>query len=250
MQNSARIAMCRNSGGDGWTRVKLVMERPNTGTARTRLSFKTDGVQSKITCNSATLQLCPRYESLSLGSLHRSINLSSAQEFHSFMMKCLCTVNVHQTSDLRITLQQAACVAFGAFTGNSSLGSDGGSDARGRAAPSWLQNERHGAPVRSHQITDRTNTNAHCASGNHCSARHATCTLREATRFIPYRPSFLQARRGTNCTDRPVDWLQSLPELVPHLSRLSLSCVFSIIFLVELLLVALSIGRKHNVRIP
>lgn len=31
------------------------------------------------------------------------------------------------------------------------------------------------------------------------------------------------------------DWLQSLCELVPHLSRLLVSCVFSIIFLVELL---------------
>lgn len=34
------------------------------------------------------------------------------------------------------------------------------------------------------------------------------------------------------------DWLQSLRELVPHLSRLFLSCVYSIIFLLELLLVA------------
>lgn len=43
MQISARIAMCWSSGGDGRTRVKLVMERYNTGTARTRVSFKTDG---------------------------------------------------------------------------------------------------------------------------------------------------------------------------------------------------------------
>lgn len=44
------------------------------------------------------------------------------------------------------------------------------------------------------------------------------------------------------------DWLQLLRELVPHLSRFFLSCVFSIV-LVELLLVALSFGRKHDVQI-
>lgn len=56
---------------------------------------------------------------------------------------CKCTYYIRLSDRLH-------AVAFGAFMGNSSLGSDGGSDARGRAAPSWLQNERHGAPVRSH----------------------------------------------------------------------------------------------------
>lgn len=141
-------------------------------------------------------------------------------------------------------------MAFGAFMGSSSLGSDGGSDARGRTAPSWLPTERHGAPVRSHQITDRTNTNAHFASESIALPVMKPAHYVRRPAMFPIALPFFKLDVAPIVQIAHADWLQSLRELLPHLSGLFLSCVFSIIFLVGLLLVALSFGRNHNLRIP
>lgn len=70
--------------------------------------------------------------------------------------------------------------------GNSSLGSDGGSDARGRAYSRGCRLKDVGHQSKAFRQPSRPIP----ASGKHCYARHATCTLREATRILPHRPSF------------------------------------------------------------
>lgn len=124
---------------------------------------------------------------------------------------------------LRITLQPTSCVAFRTFMGNSSLGSDGGSDARGRAYSRGCRLKDVGHQSKAFRQPSRPIP----ASGKHCYARHATCTLREATRILPHRPSFSSCLTWHQLDRSPtLIGCNHYANCAPSLSSFSVVCVF------------------------